>query len=320
MRAAFLDYDTLGPDDIDNSGLITELPGIALYGMTQPGQLEERIATTEIVIVNKVKLDAAAIVKATQLKLICVAATGTDNVDLSAARVRGITVCNIRNYCTASVVQQVFSFILELTQRTGAWQGLIARGAWQQSEQFCMLDFRSRELQGKTLGIVGTGTLGTAVANVAAAFGMKVIAAQLPGRTDENSIIPKLPWNDFLSECDVISLHCPLNEATENLIDAAALDRMRFDALLINTARGGLVDSAALMHALKNGELGGAGIDVLPVEPPVNGDPLLDTRLPNLLITPHVAWAGAEARQRALDNIVDCVRAFKLGEPLNSLT
>jgi glycerate dehydrogenase len=196
----------------------------------------------------------------------------------------------------------------------------MARGAWQQSEHFCMLDFRSRELQNRTLGIVGVGTLGRAVANVAAAFGMQVIAAELPGRTSEHSMIRRVPWDTFLAKADIISLHCPLTDATANLIDAKALDKMRFDALLINTARGGLVDSEALMLALKNGELGGAGIDVLPVEPPVAGDPLLSSRLPNLLITPHIAWASVEARQRAVDEIVACIRAFKLGEPINKLS
>jgi len=320
MKAAFLDFDTLGPDDIDDRRLRSELPGIKLYETTTQAQLIERIADIEVLIVNKVKLDSVALLQAKKLKLICLAATGSDNIDLAAARIRGITVCNIRDYCTASVVQQVFSFILELTQRTGAWQGLMARGAWQQSEQFCMLDFRSRELQNRTLGIVGVGALGRAVANVAAAFGMQVIAAELPGRTGAHSMIPRVPWDTFLAKADIISLHCPLTEATANLIDAKALDKMRFDALLINTARGGLVDSEALMLALKAGELGGAGIDVLPVEPPVDGDPLLSSRLPNLLITPHISWASAEARQRAVDQIVACIRAFKLDEPINKLS
>jgi glycerate dehydrogenase len=319
MKAVFLDFDTLGPDDIDIGGLRTELPGIELYSHTPSDKVVERIQNAEVVIVNKVVLDADVLLRADSIKLICLAATGSDNIDLSAAKIRGITVCNIRDYCTSSVVQQVFSFILELTQRTGAWQGLINRGAWQQSKQFCMLDFKSRELQGKTLGIVGVGTLGRAVANVAAAFGMRVIAAELPGRKYAHSLIPRVEWDKFLQDADVISLHCPLNETTQNLIDAAALDKMRYDAILINTARGGLIDEAALVNSLKNAELAGAGIDVLPVEPPVDGSPLLNTALPNLLITPHIAWAAIESRQRALDQIISNIRAFKMDAPENTL-
>ena len=320
MQAAFLDFDTLGPDDITIDGLKTELPGISLYSGTTPDKVIERIKDAEIVIVNKVVLTSEQLLQAPKLKLIVVAATGVDNIDLSAARIRGIHVCNIRNYCSASVVQHVFALILELSQRLGSWRGFIDRGAWQQSKQFCMLDFPSHELQGRTLGIVGAGTLGRAVANVGAAFGMKVVAAELPGRKYQEGLIPRLEWNTFLKQCDVISLHCPLTDDTRNLIDAEALELIRYDALLINTARGGLVDSAALAASLKNGELGGAGIDVLPEEPPVSGNPLLDLQQPNLLITPHIAWAAVESRQRALDQIVSIIRAYKLGQPLNALT
>ncbi|MDG1462654.1 MAG: D-2-hydroxyacid dehydrogenase [Gammaproteobacteria bacterium] len=319
MKAAFLDFDTLGPDDINVDELRAELPGIELYSHTPKDKVVERIKYAEIVIVNKAVLDADVLLRADNIKLICVAATGSDNIDLSAAKIRGITVCNIRNYCTSSVVQQVFSFILELTQRTGAWQDLIGQGAWQQSKQFCMLDFKSRELQGKTFGIVGLGTLGQAVANVATAFGMRVIAAELPDRKYAKSKIPRVEWDNFLRQTDVISLHCPLNATTANLIDTAALKKMRDNAILINTSRGGLIDEKALMKSLKQNKLGGAGIDVLPVEPPVDGGPLLNTSLPNLLITPHIAWAAIESRQRALDHIISNIRAFKMGNPENTL-
>jgi len=320
MQAAFLDFDTLGPEDININKLRDELPDIKLYSATTPDQVIQRIAHVEVIVVNKVALNSAALQKAKKLKLICVAATGCDNIDLAAAQAHGIIVCNIRNYCTASVVQQVFSYILELTQRIASWQDIIAKGEWQQSQQFCMLDLSSRELDGKTLGIVGTGTLGSAVANVGQAFGMRVIAAELPGRTGHAGFIPRVPWTEVLALADVISLHCPLSDSTKNLINADALGKMRGDALLINTSRGGLVDSQALMDALQARKIGGAGIDVLPVEPPVYGDPLLEKRLPNLLITPHVAWAATESRQRAVNEIVANIQAYREGEPTNRLT
>ena len=319
MQSAFLDFNTLGPEDINVNKLRDELPDIKLYSATTPDQVIERIQNVEVIVVNKVPLNSAALLKAEKLKLICVAATGCDNIDLAAAKTHGITVCNIRNYCTASVVQQVFSYILDLTQRTGAWQDLIAKGEWQQSEQFCMLNLSSRELHSKTLGIVGAGALGRAVANVGEAFGMRVIAAELPGRKSDDSFIPRVPWAKFLAQADIVSLHCPLTDSTRNLIDAEALDKMPDDSLLINTSRGGLVDSRALMDALKAGEIGGAGIDVLPVEPPVDGDPLLEKRLSNLLITPHIAWAAIESRQRTVNEIVANIRAYKKGEPTNRL-
>jgi len=320
MKAVFLDFDTLGPDELDIAGLQSVLPGIELYAATPVDKIAERIRAANIVIVNKTPLSGELLAQASDLQLVCLAATGSDNVDLVSAREYGIKVCNIRDYCTPSVVQHVFALILELTQRLTSYRGLIDRGAWQLSEQFCMLDFSGRELQGKTLGVVGTGTLGRAVANVAAAFGMQVVAAQLPHRQPaDGELIPRLEWRAFLQSCDVISLHCPLTVSTEKLIDKEALELIRYDALLINTARGGLIDSAALLSCLDAGELGGAGIDVLPEEPPVNDDPLLSKRLPNLIVTPHIAWAAKESRQRALDEIVENVRAFQAGSERNLL-
>jgi glycerate dehydrogenase len=323
MNSVFLDFETLGPNDINIEGLKTELPDIKLYSHTQKEQVFERIKDSEVVIVNKVALNADLLLRADNIKLICIAATGSDNIDLSAAKMRGITVCNIRNYCTPSVVQQVFSFILEFVQRTNAWQSIINKGAWQKSQQFCMLDYKSSELQGKTLGIVGLGTLGHAVARVANAFGMRVIAAKLPGREylqgEEDNSIQRVEWEIFLQESDFISLHCPLNEMTEKLINANALAKMSKNMILINTARGGLIDEEALAKSLRKSEIAGAGIDVLPIEPPIAGNPLLTPGIPNLLITPHIAWAAIESRQRALDSIIKNIQSFKNGTPENTL-
>ncbi len=247
---------------------------------------------------------------AKNLKLICLAATGTDNVDLVAARERGIAVCNVRGYCSQSVAQQVWAMILSLTQHTGGYDRLAKDGSWVRSEVFTVLRLPIRELAGRTFGVVGWGELGRAAAKAAEAFGMRVIVANRPGGSREHG---RFDLDQLLAMSDVVSLHCPLTAATRNLIGARELALMKPDALLINTARGGLIDGAALAAALKAGRLGGAGIDVLPQEPPVNGDPLLDPDIPNLLLAPHVAWAAREARQRCLDDIAASVRDYLEG-------
>jgi glycerate dehydrogenase len=237
-------------------------------------------------------------------------------VDIDAARARGIGVCNIERYCTASVGQHVFAVVLALTHHLNAYQRLLHEGAWRASPQFCLLDFPIRELAGKVMGIVGHGELGSAVARLANAFGMQVLVAQRPGLTAATTMEPdsggpdRLPLNDLLQQADIVSLHCPLTESTRDMLGAAEFDAMKSDALLINTARGALVDSFALAAALRAGDIGGAGIDVLPEEPPVSGDPLLDPGIPNLIITPHIAWAAREARQRAVDEIAANIRSF----------
>lgn len=308
MKAVFLDFDTVSHDDVSADPL--RIPGIDLvvHGMTPASAVAERCRDAGIVILNKVNLDAALLESAADLRLVCLAATGTNNVDIEAARRLGVGVCNIEAYCTASVVQHVFAVILALTHHLHAYQVLLQQGAWRSSPQFCLLDFPIRELAGKTLGIVGLGELGSAVARVAEAFGMRVRVARRPGA--ETGDPDRIPLHRLLAEADVISLHCPLTAATRGMIGAAELERMKPDALLINTARGALVDSAALADALKTGRIGGAGIDVLPEEPPVSGDPLLDPAIPNLIVTPHIAWAAREARQRAVDEIAANIRSF----------
>lgn len=319
MRAAFLDFASLGPDDLDCSGLHRALPGIALYGHTAPAGLPERVADRELLIINKTHLDAGAMDAAPDLRLICAVATGTDNIDLDAARARGIAVYNIRDYCTASVVQHVFALVLALNQRLAEWRSLLAGGGWSRSEHFCLLDHPFGELAGRTLGIVGLGRLGSGVARLGAALGMRVVAArsQRTGGPDQAGAgageIERLPLDELLANSHVVSLHCPLTPATRGLVDARALGLMRSDALLVNTARGGLVDSAALLAALQAGRIGGAGIDVLPEEPPPADDPLLGWHSPRLLVTPHVAWAAREARQRALDQVLENIADWRAG-------
>jgi len=326
MRAVFLDTGTLGPDDIDFSALTDQLPALEFFLSTRAEQVAERIGTAEVVLVNKVRLSADIIESAKSLQLICLAATGTDNIDLDAATEAGIVVSNIRNYCTASVVQHVFALILALTQRCSDYRQVIRAGTWSAGESFHLSDYPIRELDGKTIGIIGFGSLGAAVSQVAEAFGMHVLAARRPydpgdteGLSSSNGVT-RVGLGTLFNRADVVSLHCPLTPDTANLIDADALKTMRNDAILINTARGGLVDSAALVAALQSGQIAGAGIDVLRQEPPTDPEPLVDTQLSNLIVTPHIAWAGRESRQRAVEQMAGNIVAFLRGRPRNKVT
>lgn len=324
MRAVFLDFGSLGPDDIDATPLTQLLPELRLHPATAPQEVETRIRDAEIVLVNKVRIDRSLIAACPQLRLICLAATGTDNVDTAAARDHGVAVCNIRDYCTPSVVQHVFAMLLELTLSLSEMRKLIADGAWSRHAHFCLLDLPSRELAGKTLGILGLGQLGGAVARVANAFGMQVLAARRPyelrdtsSETIDDSAIERVGLGRLLERSHVVSLHCPLNKDTRHLVNGETLEAMRDDAVLINTARGGLVDADALLDALRNGRIAAAGIDVLDTEPPPSDHPLLTTQLPNLLVTPHIAWAARESRQRAVEELAANVAAFMSGEARN---
>lgn len=314
MLGAFLDRNTLDCGDLDFSVLDAELPELTYYPATLPDQVAERIAQAEVVISNKVMLNAAAIEQAPRLRLICIAATGVNNVDLAAAEAAGITVCNCRGYGSPAVVQHVFALLLALYTRLPDYHQAVRAGRWQRADQFCLLDYPIRELADKTLGIVGYGELGRGVARVAEAFGMRVLLAQRPGAIEPEE--GRIPLPVLLPQVDVLSLHCPLTPETRGLIGAWELALMRRDAVLINTARGGLVDEAVLADALRKGALGGAGIDVLSLEPPTDGNPLLAPDIPNLIITPHSAWGSRESRQRLLEQLAENVREYQLGQPV----
>ncbi len=314
MRAVFLDFGTVSGGDLDTGPLERAMPGIVLHEQTAPGDVAARIAGFEAVLANKSVIDRAMIGANPQLRLIALTATGVDNVDLQAAREAGIAVCNLRDYCTTSVVQHVFALLLALTHRLRDYDRLVHDGRWQQAGQFSVFPYPIRELRGRLLVIVGHGTLGRAVARTAEAFGMRIALASRPGAAGADG---RVDLDELLPQLDVLSLHCPLTDATRGLISAARLARMKPDAVLINTARGALVDSAALAAALRAGRLGGAGIDVLEREPPPAGHPLLDRSIPNLIVTPHVAWAAREARQRCLDELALNVEAFLAGERRN---
>jgi glycerate dehydrogenase len=316
----FLDFGTVGPGDVDPEPIRRLVTDLVLYADTDPVEIAPRLADADIALVNKVHLDEVAIGQAPRLKLICLAATGTDNVDLQAARDRGVAVSNIRNYCTPSVTQHVFALILALNQHLRRYDELVLGGAWTEATSFCLLEPTFAELAGRTLGIVGLGNLGRSVAQVAHAFGMRVLAAQRPYRSaatpGESSVengVRRVSFAELLAHSHILSLHCPLTDETRELIDAAALDRMRPDALLINTARGALVEPRALIAALRNRAIAGAGIDVLDREPPRPDHPLLTARLSNLIITPHMAWAAREARQRALAEMAENIAGHLRG-------
>ncbi|MET0105176.1 MAG: 2-hydroxyacid dehydrogenase [Sedimenticola sp.] len=314
LKAVFLDLETVSRDDIDLSTLEATPYEWQYHQATSPAKTRERIAGAELVVSNKVVLDAETLQQSSGLKLVCIAATGTNNVDLARAGELGIAVTNVAGYSTPAVVQHVFALVLSLTTRLFDYHAALQDGAWQRSDQFCLLDFPIRELQGKRLGIVGYGALGSAVAQVAEAFGMEILIAQRPGGEPAPG---RLPLDELLPRVDVLSLHCPLTEQTRNLIGDRELALMKNDALLINTARGGIVDEAALSAALRSGQLGGAGIDVLGVEPPEEGNPLLEHGIPNLVVTPHTAWASRESRQRLIDGVAENIRAYLAGEVRN---
>ncbi|MFO1371590.1 MAG: 2-hydroxyacid dehydrogenase [Candidatus Competibacteraceae bacterium] len=314
MLGVFLDRDSLDCGDLDFSALDRTLSDMRYFSTTTPNQVTARIAEAEVVISNKVVLDAATLQQAPRLQLICVAATGLNNVDLETAVVQGITVCNCRGYGTPAVVQHVFTLLLNLFTRLSEYQQAVRADRWRRASQFCLLDFPIRELAGKTLGIVGYGELGRGVAQIAEAFGMRVLLAQRPGTVEPQT--DRLPLPILLPQVDVLSLHCPLTPATRGLIGPWELALMRRDAILINTARGGLVDEALLADALRKGALGGAGVDVLSLEPPVDGNPLLAPDIPNLIVTPHCAWGSRESRQRMVGQLVENIEGYLSGVPI----
>jgi len=311
LKAAFLDFATLGPD-VDRRAL-DELLRVTYYPHSAYAETAGRLRDTDVAILNKVTLDAELIRASPRLKLIVLAATGTDNVDVGEAGERGIAVANIRDYCTPAVVQHVFALILGLTRRISDYRAIVREGVWQRSETFARFDFPIRELTGKRLGIVGLGVLGQGVATVGRCLGMEVLAAARPGVAASEIPPGRIALESLLEQADVVSLHCPLTASNHHLIDAAALRRMKSDAVLINTARGALVDSTALVEALNGGVIGGAGIDVLTQEPPPDDEPLLAPDITNLIMTPHIAWTAQESRQRAMDQIVENVTDFLAG-------
>jgi glycerate dehydrogenase len=309
MKAAFLDYDTVSNGDLDTSALSAAVDELRLFG-SNDAETVERLREVEVVLLNKVELSRELLQGAPRLKLVAVAGTGTNNIDVAAARELGVAVCNVRGYCTVSVAQHVWGLILSLTQHLSEYGRLASDGSWTRNEVRTVLSHPIRELDGRIFGVVGWGELGRGAARIAEAFGMRVIIAN---RRGQSPVPDRVDLDELLAMADIVSLHCPLNDSTRGLMGSREFALMKPDALLINTARGGLVDGHALAAALKEGRLAGAGIDVLPNEPPVEVDPLLDPAIPNLILTPHVAWAAREARQRCLDDMAANIKDFREG-------
>ena len=308
MQAAFLDFATLGPG-VDTAALDALLE-VSYHTRCTPDEIRERLRGKQVALLNKATLDRDSIAGSRELKLIVLAATGTDNVDLAAAEAGGVAVSNIRDYCTAAVVEHVMALVLGLTRRLGGCPTPRSGTAWQECETRVLFEYPVRELAGKALGVVGYGTLGRGLAQAARCFGMEVLVAERLAAKPGGVRAGRTPFRELLRRADVVSLHCPLTEENRHMIGAAELRLMKREALLINTARGALIDSAALVEALEGGVIGGAGIDVLASEPPPDDEPLLRPDIPNLILTPHIAWTARESRQRAVDQMAENVADF----------
>jgi len=314
MKAVILDLESL--EDLDLTALSSEFSQLDIHMATTPEQTAARIADANVVITNKVRITDDLMAQAPQLQLICVVATGTNNIDLDGARSRGIAVSNCVAYGVDSVVQHVWSMILALHTNVQNYDRAVKAGEWAKASQFCMLQFPIRELAGRTLGILGYGNLGQGVAKIADAFGMNVLIGERPGVEPREG---RVSFDTLLADSDVLSLHCPLTEETADLFNVQTLSRMKQGSMLINCARGGIVNESALIDVLASGHLAGAATDVLTQEPPRDGNVLVDAAPDNLLITPHSAWGSREARERIIVQTTENIQAFKRGELLRSV-
>ena len=311
LQIVVLDRDTLvnRPFEFDFPHTLSS------YGTTEAHETLARIRGADIIITNKVVISAEHIAANPQLKLIALAATGVNNVDVEAAKQNGTAVCNIRAYGNESVAEHAFMMMITLMRNLPAYQRDVAAGLWENSPFFCHLGAPMRDLNGKTLAIFGRGNIGKTLATYAQAFKMNVVFAE--HKHAETVRDGYVSFDEAIRSADALSLHCPLTPQTENMIGEAELQQMKPGAILINCGRGGLVDEAALVAALKYGQIGGAGFDVLTQEPPRDGNPLLKARLPNLIVTPHIAWASQEAANRLFDILVDNINRFVAGNPQN---
>lgn len=314
LRVVLLDRKTL-PDDI-RFRAFSFANELVAFDQTAPDEVSERIKDADIVITNKAPVRGPAIASAPRLKLVAVAATGTDVVDVAACAQRGVAVSNIRNYAVNTVPEHTFAMILALRRSLLGYRKSVKAGRWQEVNQFCYFDFPINDLAGSTLGIIGDGALGRSVADLGRALGMKVLFSDYKGTKGMGPLYT--PFEKVLEASDVITLHSPLMSSTRNMISTAEFAQMTKRPLLINTARGGLVDEAALEVALRSGQISGAGFDVVTTEPPAADHPLMRLLdLPNFILTPHVAWASREAVQSLVDQLIDNVEAFERGARTN---
>src|SRR5690606_25160247 len=319
MKIVVLDGYAMNPGDLTWNGL-QALGDVMIYERSSEKEIIERAKGAEIVLTNKVSLPAHIIEALPVLKYIGVMATGYNMIDMDCANKQGIVVTNVPGYSTPSVVQLTFSLLFELCYHTQRHSDAVMKGKWTASPDFCFWDYPLTELSGKTLGIIGFGSIGQKVADVGAAFGMSILAYSRT-KTDQ-SHRKNFRWaaeqEELLAQADIVSLHCPLTPQTENLINAESLSIMKPSAVIINTSRGGLIDAQALADALNDGRISGAGIDVLPVEPPPNDNPLFHAK--NCLVTPHIAWATKESRLRLMDVVIGNIKSFLNGQSVNVIS
>jgi glycerate dehydrogenase len=316
VKIVFLDRATLSPQTTLRAPAFDHR--LVVHDRTRPDEVARRIADAEIVIVNKVRLTAEDLRQAPELRLVAVAATGTDNIDIAECQRLGVVVSNIRNYAVHTVPEHTFALIFALRRSITAYRDSVRSGRWQEAAQFCYFDHPIRDLAGSTLGIFGDGVLGQAVAAMGRALGMRIQFAAYKGAASMGPLYT--PFEQVIEQADILTLHCPLLPATRNMIGAAEFCRMKQRPLLINTARGGLVDEAELADALRGGQLGGAGFDVVTAEPPPAEHPFMALQdQPNFILTPHVAWASDEAVQGLAHQLVDNIEAFVRGAPTNAV-
>jgi glycerate dehydrogenase len=290
-----------------------------VFAKTAPAEVAERVRDADIVITNKVPLQREALTEAPNLRLVAVAATGTDIVDLDACKERGVTVVNIRNYAVNTVPEHTFALIFALRRSIVAYRDAVILGKWQETAQFCFFDYPIHDLTGCTLGIIGDGALGRSVADLGRGFGMRVLFAEYKGSSGMGPLYT--PFDEVMRTSDIITLHCPLMPSTQNMISRREFALMERRPLLINTARGGLVDEQALVAALDEGQIGGAGFDVVTQEPPPADHPLMKIAgRPNFILTPHIAWASQQAIQSLADQLIENIEAFWSGNPRNRVT
>ena len=315
-RAVFLDFGSVTRGDLDCASLEKAIWPWQYYHDSSEREILERIRNSEVIVSNKVFLNHAAIAAANRLKLICVAATGYNNIDLTAATEHNIPVCNVRGYATFCVAQHVFMLMLNLIRSFRNYQELIQRGGWQDSNFFCPLDFDIQELSGKTVGIIGFGSSGQEVAQIAQAFRMHLLIAEHKNKKPRDG---RTAFDEVLRRADFITLHCPLSQETFHLISRREFEMMKPSAFFINTARGGLINEQDLLHCLSIGRIAGAAIDVLQQEPPGRDNLLIQEQPKNLIITPHIAWASREARQRLLNQLADNISNFFQHKAFNQI-
>lgn len=314
MKVVFLDTDTVG--NVDFSDLTELFDDVVFYGLTSDELVAERIKDVEIVITNKVRIGAQDIALATNLKLICVAATGYNNIDIKICKQHNIAVINARNYSTSSVVQHTFALAFGLLNRLTFFNSYMFSGAYSKSPHFSCFETEWEEVCKKTWGIIGLGTIGKTVANVAVTFGCNVVYYSVSGN-NQNSDFKRLNLDSFLKTCDIISIHCPLSDLTKNLLNEDKIRLLKPNAVVVNIARGGIVDEYAIANAIREGRIGGYACDVFEQEPIREGNPLLELNSYNIILTPHIAWAGKQSRQALIKQIVTNIKAFINGEILN---